>query len=99
MSDERCDQEVFDNGVVIALLAESSREELDQICKHITKVFKAKTDWHMYCGRYSIKTIELDKEIIEEMHHVIYRMAKVKNFLFYNEKFANPIGNGAEYGS
>ncbi len=57
MSLERCDQDIFDNGQVVAITGDLSKEELERICQEITKGWDQPTDWHFAGGRGVILTL------------------------------------------
>lgn len=90
MSELKCDQDVYENGQCIVLIADSSRQEMDELCEYMAKVFQRKCDWSSYCGRYAFRTIVDDQEIIEEMQRVVVRKIKEANVMLYDIE-CNPV--------
>ena len=60
----KCDLDVFENGSVVAFIADRDAQDIEKLVRHVAKCTGAKIDWHYAAGRGIVKAIgDIDKVI------------------------------------
>lgn len=65
MNTEKCDNDVFENGISLGLF-DMSKENAELYCRKETERTGRKHDWHYYGGRVHIKAMPAKSESGDE---------------------------------
>ena len=61
MSSEKCDNDVFNNGISLGFF-DMSKQEAEQFCIDKSKETGDQYDWHYFAGRVVVKYLPKNKE-------------------------------------